>query len=254
MAGPGSGGAPGRARPKRSPERAWIIVACVLLASVGVVATAFWLAPDRQTDILVEAAKSGLQVMALAIAGGVVGAVLRDRDARRQEERRRRAGLLVFLEKLEASYSQVKTGRRTLRTLGFDAPHATPLLPEQVSGFRTQMALLNEAQLAFEMDARKVKVLADEFGTVVPRLEEELLGVSQYLRQVLYEFETDPTVLAAGSDTSALEHWPQFGRFVAYDDASKQEFEDRIANPMSRVELLILTTSRGGPDDDATGV
>lgn len=46
------------------------------------------MAPERQDDIWVELAKGSATIVALALATGVVGAMLRDRDALREEQRR----------------------------------------------------------------------------------------------------------------------------------------------------------------------
>ena len=128
-----------------------------------------FMAPERHSDMWVELVKSSIQIIVLAVAGGVVGAVLRDRDAARDAEIRRRAYFLAFLDQIDVSYGQVKSVRRMLRTYGFGQPREGGLTPQQVVGFRTQMAHLNDAEVAYEMHARKVAALAGRFGEAAER-------------------------------------------------------------------------------------
>ena len=132
---------------------------CVIILSAIMV-------PERQSDIWVEMARNGARVIALALATGVVGAMLHDRDALREDQRRQQAYLLDFLGQLEGAYDQVKSARRLLRTFGFDSPTTLTLTAEQVTGFRAQMALLNEAELTFETYSRKVAAVPGPWGSV----------------------------------------------------------------------------------------
>ena len=144
-------------------------------------------------------------IVVLALATGVVGAMLRDRDALREDHRRHQAYLLAFLEQLEATYHQVKPARRLLRTFGFDSPTTLILTAEQATGFRAQMALLNEAELTFETHARKVAAMPGPWGAEWTSLTTELTGLYQYLHRLLTEWQTDPTVSLAGGDTSPMQ-------------------------------------------------
>ena len=149
-------------------QRYWLIIVSVLAGAVGMILISAIMAPERQDDIWVELAKSGATVVVVALATGVVGAMLRDRDALREDERRQQAYLLGFLEQIEASYGHVKSARRLLRTFGFDSPTTLTLTAEQATGFRAQMALLNEAELAFETHARKVAAMPGPWGQLGP--------------------------------------------------------------------------------------
>src|SRR5262249_45735910 len=201
-------------QPRRRPRIhvAWIVIGAVLFTAISMIVIAsFWL-KDRTSDLWMEIAKSNLQITVLALSGGVVAAVLRDRDAARESKERRRQRLLGQLEQIQASYGQVKAARRLLRTLGFDAPSETPLTLAQVTGFRTQMALLNEAQLSFEADSHRIPFLAPDLGPTTDELQRLLGGVAAYVRRVLFEFESDPTVLAARGNSLSLASWPHYLR------------------------------------------
>src|SRR3954470_18023503 len=115
--------------------------------------------------------------MVLAVSGGVVAAVLRDRDAARDARLRRRQRLIAQLEQTQASYVQLKAARRLLRTLGFDAPTDRKLTPQQVMGFQTQIALLNEAQLTFEGDTHRIPFQRPDLGPISEELLRQLAGI-----------------------------------------------------------------------------
>jgi hypothetical protein len=220
-------------------QRFWLIIAAVLAGAVGMIALSAIMAPDRQTDIWVELAKSAATIVALGLATGVVGAMLRDRDAAREDQRREQARLLDFLERIEATYGQVKSARRLLRTFGFDSPTTEILTPEQATGFRAQMALLNEAELTFETDARKVAAMPGTWGAVGAPLAAELTRMYRYLHGVLMEWQMDPTVIVHGGDSSAMQGWPNFRLFVGYDEASVHAFDEGVTERMLAIELLL---------------
>ncbi|MFN8620846.1 MAG: hypothetical protein U0869_08900 [Chloroflexota bacterium] len=223
---------------------AWIVIGTVIVIAISLIVIASFSLQSRSSDLWMEIAKSSLQIMVLSVSGGVVGAVLRDRDAARDARERRRQRLLAHLEKVDASYGHIKAGRRLLRTLGFDVPSDRPLTPEQVAGFRTQMALLNEAQLSFEADARRVPLLAADLGPTQDELKRLLDDIAAYLRRVLFEFEADPTVFVAGGDSMTLARWPHYLQFVQYDDASTAVFTAQVIDRMSRVEAIVLEAVR----------
>lgn len=219
-------------------DRVFVIVGFIIVAAIAMVLTAALMAPDRQGDIWVEIAKSTMYLVALAVAGGVVSAVVRDRDAAREERHRRRDRRAAFLDKLDSSYAHVKAARRLLRTFGFVSASSVPLDGEQVVGFRTQMAMLNEMQLAFEMSARQVRSM--DLGDRSADLEHELVEIGRYLRTVLRDWEADPVAIAEGGDSLALDRWPHLMAFTAYDEESAQTFTDGVADRFNRIELLIL--------------
>jgi len=239
----------GSTRPRRSVrvQRFWLVIVVVLAGAVSLVVLAALMAPERQHDIWVEMAKSGAQIVVLVLATGVVGAMLRDRDALREQQRRHEAYLLSFLDQVEATYAQVKTARRMLRTMGFDAPTTMILSHEQAAGFRIQMGLLNEAELSFETYARKVTVMPGLWQTESDSMAAELTTLYRYLHGVLAEWQTDPTVLAAASDTSVMLGWQNFRHFLGYDEASAQAFAEGVDDRMMAIELLIRAADKPAP-------
>ena len=239
MTGSSANRADGSPRRTRRLESAWIVIAAVLAGAVAVVVIGALLAPERQQDIWVELVSRASQLIVLALAGGVVAAVIHDRDAAREDERRRQAFLLAFLGEVESAYGQVKTARRLVRTYGFDAPRDTSLTSEQVMGFRTQLALLNEAELQFETLARKVESVPGPFRDVHATMTAELAGIHRYLNGVLQDWQSDPMVVVAGGSTEALAGWPRFGEFVGYGDDAERSFREGVADRVNAIESLI---------------
>lgn len=229
-------------------HRASIVVGVVVVGALALLITAALMAPGRSDDIWVNLAGSAAQIVVLALAGGVVGAVLRDRDVRREDARRNRQSVLEFADKVELAFHEIKAARRILRTFGFDAPVGLVLTREQATGFRAQMAQLNDTELSVEMFRRVVGERRSLFDPNTESLQQELAGVSRYLRRVLLEWETDSTVVERGADASALIGWRHFGNFVGYDDESNQAFRTGIAEPLTRIELLLMSTA--APTDD----
>jgi uncharacterized membrane protein YccC len=228
-------GPPGK--PRFHVDRAWVVIGAVLLGAVGVMVVGALMAPDHQDEMWVNIVSRGAQLIALALAGGVVGAVIHDRDAARDDVRRQAAAMEAFLAEVEAAYREVKSSRRLLRTYGFDLRGDTLLTAEEAAGFRTQMAVLNEAELAFEQLARRVEALPGRFGHRGPAVVRELNGIHGYLNDVLHEWQADPSAVWVGSSTAASSAWPRFRGFLRFDDDA--EFRAGVVDRVLAIELLI---------------
>jgi hypothetical protein len=229
-------------------ERTWIVIGLIIAGAVVLLLTAALMAPERSSDIWVNLAGSAAQIVVLAISGGVVATVVRDRESRRDDDRRRQERLLAFANEVDLGFNEIKRARRLLRTFGFDAPAGRILTAEQATGLRAQMAQLNDTELSFEMHARTVEARPTVFGPQSEALRGELDAVSAYLRRVLLEWETDPTVVAEDADASVLLGWQHFSGFVAYDDASLRAFRDGVADPVARIDAILA--QRGAPPVD----
>jgi hypothetical protein len=136
-------------------------------------------------DVPLEAAKAGLQLLAVAIFGGAVAAAFRWLEAYRDEQRRTEAASRVEQRRCEAAsreeerrlddyraarvaelwdaYNRIKTVRRALRAAGFAAPSGK-LTDEQIAVFRTRMVELNDAQLSLEKLVKLINGQKDVFG------------------------------------------------------------------------------------------
>jgi hypothetical protein len=229
-------------------DRAWIVIGLVLLGALGVMLLGALMAPERQDDMWVNIVGRSAQLIALALAGGVVGAVIHDRDAARAAVQRRDAALRVFLDEVEAAFAEAKTSRRMLRTLGFDGQREMQLTPEQVEGFRAQMARLNDAELQFEGLARKAAALAGPLTTAAEETVARLAAIHEYLNGVMREWEASPDAVRAEGTNAALLSWPRFSAFVGYDDEALDSFRRGVAEVIFGIETLVGSVSTGGPD------
>ncbi len=220
-------------------ERAWIVIGVVLLGALMLGLLGAIQIPERRADMWFEIVAGSIRVVVLAITGGIVAAVVRDRDAVREDARRRQADAAAFLERIQDTFGQVKSARRMLRTHGFGGTDAHALTDEQVAGFRTQMALLNDADLAFEMYARRVAIMPGPYGDTRDRLTGALTGIHEYLKAILQEWQRDPAAITVGGDAVATREWARFGRFVGYDDEAAADFRANLADPMVTIEVAI---------------
>jgi len=226
-------------------ELAWLVIAIVLAGALAVIVVGALMAPDRQHDMWVELVSRASQLIVLAVAGGVVGAVIHDRDAAREDERRRQAFLLGFIGEVETAYTQVKTARRLLRAHGFDHPRQARLTTEQVAGYRTQLALLNEAELQFETLARRVQAVPGPFGAASAVVATELGAIHAYLNRVLRDWQSEPTAIAEGGTSMPLAGWLSFSQFVGYGDDAERAFREGVTAHVEATELEIHRLGAG---------
>lgn len=80
-------------------------------------------------DFWLEVAKAGVQLVAVAVLGGMAAAAWRARERNRDQEAERKAKLRGELAELVRLYNDVKKVRRTLRSLGLDAKLHVPRPP-----------------------------------------------------------------------------------------------------------------------------
>ena len=125
------------------------------------------------------------------------------------------------------------------RTFGFDAPADNVLTHEQATGFRAQMAQLNDTELSIEMYGRVVEARPLLFDPNTESLKQELAGVSQYLRRVPWSGRPTPQSWVR---SPTLAGWKHFGEFVGYDDESSRAFGAGIAEPLTRIELMLMNS------------
>lgn len=226
-------------RPRRRVERAWIVIGVVLLGALVLAVIGAIQVPERRADLWFEVFVGAVRLAVLAMTGGVVAAVLRDRDAVREEAHRRQADAAAFLERIQDTFGQVKSARRMLRTHGFGSADAHALTDEQAAGFRTEMAQLNDAELAFEMYARRVAIMPGPYGDARAQLVGAMTGIHEYLKGILQEWQRDPAAITPGRDALATREWTHFQRFVGYDDEAIADFRANIAEAMVTIEVLI---------------
>lgn len=182
---------------------AWI----VLIAFIGLGAALFGAfavgrTSGEQSNLWLDVAKSGIQVVAVGVAGGGLAAAWKALTERREAAALTREKIRAEFAELIAIYNGVKTVRRTLRSLGLDsklhikeedrskvsgyyltepglrdleaAGRTVDLTKEQAAGFNQQMQLLNSLQLGYEAKARQFEqtdLLKGDRKPVVDKLD-----------------------------------------------------------------------------------
>jgi hypothetical protein len=159
----------------------WWLVGGVTSLGLVVIAVGMWNASDS-VELWSEITKAGIQLVGVAVLGGLLGFALKSIEEKRREsaaksaakaerKRQRREKLRSELAELVALYNGVKTVRRTLRSLGLDVNifvdtkrepekgkemgSAICLTAHQAKGFHEQLEALNRLQLGFESKKRQ---------------------------------------------------------------------------------------------------
>jgi hypothetical protein len=187
----------------------WTIVFVVAVA-VGAIGVGAALS-DQPGDLPFEAAKAGIQLLAVAVLGGAVTYAYRVLDERRQErarvaaesredkrrkeaearEERRllddyRAGIARDL--IEA-YHAIKTVRRTLHASGFRPPASGTLSAEDREMLWRQMEALVGAQLALERVVSEVEAQPPVFEPHVAAITSMLGGAEEYVNDAITDWQ-----------------------------------------------------------------
>jgi hypothetical protein len=147
---------------------------------------------DVKDSIAVEIVKALLQfLIVIVIIGGVITALLKAFDERREESRLRTNTRQEYLNRLGQVYRKVKVARRALGAAGLTTRYEnTPgtLTSDQVDLYIKEMTQLEATQLDLEglkIEAKSLPTFLD----VDPRLDDRLRAMEQHLRDILWEFE-----------------------------------------------------------------
>jgi hypothetical protein len=227
-------------------RRSALLVALATLAMIGAAffLLAWTMAPNRHDDLWVEVGGAGLQTGVVVFLGAVVTAIsawLTTRRAKEQksrdddlakERRRNEFGLRVFHD-LIGGYNRVKAVRRSLRALGMrDPPHE--LNATQVTGLRTEMARLIDAQLSFEAVWRELNANAAEFQEPRPMLK-YVGAVEEKLHAIVQEWEEGAGGIWAGSCGERIKGMRALQAFIG---KRNEGFED-VSTSMRKVQALV---------------
>jgi hypothetical protein len=151
-----------------------------------------------------ELGKTALNVIAVAVVGGIAAAAFRKREGDRDRERLKDSYRSEFINEVWDAYHKAKTVRRELAAAGVtqhlkSGAALTTLSAEQRALLVAQMRVLNDAQLTLEKLYRTVRREADEvFPGYGRRLRSLLRLAESYARDVLHAYEKpdgDPDAL-----------------------------------------------------------
>lgn len=214
-----------------------------------------WLAhPTNQAldDLWLEVAKGGVQVVAVGVLGGALGYAWKYLATEREKEGERRAKIRAELVDLFGLYNDVKSVRRSLRSLGLDLGslplpkqgvrrgrwfarsrwRAYRFTDRQAQGFHEQMLTLNTLQLGFESKKRQFSQ-TDFLRKDTARVVNLLNVIETYLNDVLRKaWEKRAWTVAAGAEIKPVSCALQ-GLF------RKSDFRANATEPLNEITLLI---------------
>jgi hypothetical protein len=222
-----------------------------LALAIALVVFGAKMAPKLRDQFWIEIAKAGAQLGIISIIGGGIALALRlleslrqeDRahlESRREERRILNEYRLNVLRDVTTSYNRIKAVRRTLRAFGFRAP-ASPLTPDQVTEFRSQMKSLNEAQLALERLKREVKVQSDSFCEA-EQIRQELETAEKYINHVIEDWEQHAVNVVAGAVPTVITSMRSLQDFL---DKPQKGFGKGAADPIESVQNRIRSQTLG---------
>jgi hypothetical protein len=222
-------------------QRLLLLFGGALVVAVGLTVVGVVFAGHKRADLAFEAAKVGIQLGVITIAGAAITQGLkgfndtRERRLKRldidREERQRmnEYRLGVFRDTVDA-YNEVKRVRRLLRAAGLGGDAAATVSAEQLTAYESGMEALNKAELALEKIGREVGAQQAAFAHAWSEIE-GLKTSQDYLRQVLAVWEHGglrrhgekeacsgdgdafDSFLAKRSETFGQTFWPSFDAF-----------------------------------------
>lgn len=223
-----------------------VFLLAVAVAAVLIIVGTIW----ASGDVALEAAKAGLQILAVAILGGAVTAAFRWLDADRADQRRLDDYRAARVGELWDAYHRIKAVRRALRAAGFAAPSGK-LTDEQIAVFRTGMVELNDAQLNLERLVKLIDGQDDVFRRECGSITKGISQAEQYVGRIITAWENSQAI-QAGADLgeiriqSADEKLRNLWPFL--DKASSGGFKSEVSRPIrdaaTKIESLRIKTIR----------
>jgi hypothetical protein len=246
---------------KRTRKWPWAAIAVFLFAVAVAVALITVGSIWASGDVPLEAAKAGLQLLAIAIFGGAVAAAFRwleaSRDelrrseaASREEERRLDDYRAARVVELWDAYHQIKSVRRALRAAGFAAPSGK-LTDEQIEAFHTRMLELNDAQLTLEKLVKLIDGQEDVFGPECASITDGISRAEQYIGHIITDWE-ESQAIRVGADLAEIRKqsatkprklWPFLDSAHA-DDGFKKQVSAPIRDAATKIQSLRIKTIR----------
>lgn len=207
--------------PRFTRRLAIFLVVLLLLAAAVLVLVYLRATSEGRSQIEIEAAKSMLQIMAVAIVGGVVGMLVREHEELRKAEVARSVLLRTDLTvQLAEAYTQSKQVRRLLRVA--TDPTSGSL---EYSKYAKLLGDLSDIQLKLE----RLKQAADAGASqaIVPdSVPANLQAMERYLGALITEYDSLPQ---QKDQMVMLANRPRLSDFTA--KAYESTFKERFSNP-----------------------
>jgi hypothetical protein len=199
-------------------------------------------------QIAFEAAKAGIQLLAVAILGGAVAAAYGWLEEWRAERRRIDAFRAAAITELQDTYHLAKSVRRRLRAAGFDdrdqRPDAT-VTAEASDLFRTWLEELDDARTGLEKLRTIVAASARVFGLSHLKIASRIREAEEYLGRVTKAWEKHSLDVKEGArlaEVSAFKHMKHFQAFLGSPDPPDgiKGLRKPIDDALTRIQGLLL--------------
>jgi hypothetical protein len=223
-----------------------VFLVAVAVAVVLIIVGSIW----ASGDVALEAAKAGLELLAVAILGGAVAAAFRWLEADRDEQRRLDEYRAERVGELWDAYHRIKAVRRALRAAGFAAPSGK-LTGEQLAVFCTRMMELNDAQLSLEKLVKLIDGQDDVFGEECGSITKWISQAEGYVGRIITAWENSQAI-QAGADLAEIRMqsankklgnlWPFLDS--AHAGGFKSEVSKPIRDAATKIQSLRIKTIR----------
>lgn len=194
-------------------------------------------------NLLLEGAKAGIQLLGVGVLGGALGYAWKALATEKDKDAERRAKIRSELTDLVSLYNDLKSTRRSLRSLGLDPKYygyyqATESTDRhvftelQAHDFQEQMRFLNKLQLGFESKKRQFHQ-TDFLGKDTVRVVAKLQMIEVYLNEVVKDvWENSGWIIQAGAplDIVSTKLEPLF---------KKTNFRTNATDPLTEITRLI---------------
>lgn len=145
---------------------------------------------DR-TVLLIEIAKTLLQIAFIVIVGGVVSILFKSFETRLKGEKYLHDYKVDFLERLHSTYNAIKACRRSLRASGLSNRYGS--LPKSMSEdqayfYKEQMISLTEHQLNLEVLKKDIESFRGAFSNA-SQISSSLDAMEKYVRSITKDYE-----------------------------------------------------------------
>lgn len=228
-----------------------MIVVWLGLTGIVVILLVVWSASPTDDkwsqNLLLEVAKAGIQLLAVGVLGGALGFAWKALATEKEKEAERRAKVRSELLDIVALYNNVKSVRRSLRSIGLDPKYnhqynEPPPSADidnhgnftkcQAQDFQEQMRTLNTLQLDFESKKRQFSQ-TDFLGEETPNVVANLEVIEKHLNKIVKEvWEKGGGAIQAGVSIEAVST-----KLISLFDTI--EFREAVSDPLGEITRII---------------
>jgi hypothetical protein len=232
---------------KKPDNTIYLIVMLGIVGMVGVVVFLLWGKPMKEIldgDVF----RLTYQFFLLAVLGGALSFLFKEISRERQyrqeelikeEEKRTHNSkrLREIHSELLGAYNKAKKVRRLLRAKALTKTTTSKKIIVVQDEYDRQMQELIDAQLVFEVYAKRIKYNKLWFKEA-GNLESKLGLIEKYLNRILQEYQKSFKTFSRDSRTKPLNKLPKLEEFVGPDD-KRIDFGDHFQYPIRDVFIAL---------------